>query len=103
MIRKNPASTVASPALELVGEQLTLLAVRLNSAPLSSSDYQLSDTTLRLPDPPLNGEFVLEIDTQINPKANSALEGLYLSNGMFCTQCEAEGFRTISYFLTAPM
>lgn len=95
-IRRNPKGKHAP--LKLNGENLTLLSVRLNREELR--DYQQSADFLiidNLPD-----EFVLNIDNIINPKANTALEGLYLSNGMLCTQCEAEGFRKITYFLDRP-
>ena len=95
-MRRNPNGKRAP--LKLNGENLTLLSVRLNRKELS--DYQQTPDYLiidNLPD-----EFVLNIDNVINPKANTALEGLYLSNGMLCTQCEAEGFRKITYFLDRP-
>ena len=56
----------------------------------------------RLPRSGVPDAFTLEVVTQINPEANTALEGLYLSNGMFCTQCEAEGFRRITYYPDRP-
>lgn len=95
-MRLNPKGKRAP--LKLNGENLTLLSVRLNRKELT--DYQQTADALiidNLPD-----EFVLNIDNVINPKANTALEGLYLSNGMLCTQCEAEGFRKITYFLDRP-
>ncbi|MCY7293909.1 aminopeptidase N [Alteromonas sp. a30] len=85
-------------ALVLDGEQLTLLSVKVNGE--VHTDYQALQGKLvlnALPD-----EFVLEIENQIDPENNTSLEGLYLSNGTFCTQCEAEGFRKITYFLDRP-
>src|SRR6202044_606349 len=63
-------------------------------------EYLCDDKGLTLPNPP--AKLTLEIASEINPAANTALEGLFLSNGMFCTQCEPEGFRRITYFLDRP-
>ncbi len=84
--------------LELDGEQLTLLSVGVNGE--SVQPVHSDASSLRLADLP--DEFTLQVETQINPSENHALEGLYLSNGVYCTQCEAEGFRRITYFLDRP-
>jgi aminopeptidase N len=89
-----------SPSLVLAGENQKLLSVSLDGRQLSPGDYLLDDKGLTLPDPP--AVMTLEISSEINPSANTALEGLFLSNGMFCTQCEPEGFRRITYFLDRP-
>ena len=89
-----------SGPLVLAGESQKLLSVALDGRMLSPGDYLLDDKSLTLPDPP--AKLTLEIDSEINPAANTALEGLFLSNGMFCTQCEPEGFRRITYFLDRP-
>jgi aminopeptidase N len=86
--------------LTLMGENQTLLSVTLDGRTLSGSDYLLDDKGLTLTGLP--GKLTLEISSQINPAANTELEGLFLSNGMFCTQCEPEGFRRITYFLDRP-
>lgn len=91
---------LADAPLELNGEHLLLVAVWLNGRLLSSCDYQLSDRLLCLHELPK--DFELRIETLINPTANTALEGLYKSAGAYCTQCEAEGFRRISYYLDRP-
>lgn len=83
--------------LFLNGEQLELLSITKNN---SQVDYTLSDKGLSLTG--LEDEFSLSIKTQIYPHKNTALNGLYQSSGNFCTQCEAEGFRTISYYLDRP-
>lgn len=86
--------------LSLQGEKLELLGLKINGTPCGSDDYQASAedlTIFKVPD-----RFELEIETAINPSANTELEGLFMSNGMFCTQCEAEGFRKITYFLDRP-
>jgi len=88
------------PALTLNGEGLRLLSVSMNGQHLDPEQYQLTNECLTLN--PDTAEFELEVVTQINPAENTALEGLYLSSGNFCTQCEAEGFRRISYFLDRP-
>jgi aminopeptidase N len=89
-----------SGPLVLAGENQKLLSVALDGRMLSPDDYLLDDKSLTLPDPP--AKLTLEIASEINPSANTALEGLFLSNGMFCTQCEPEGFRRITYFLDRP-
>jgi len=86
--------------LVLSGECQKLLSVALDGRALESSDYLLDDKSLTLPDPP--DRLILEVESEINPAANTALEGLFLSSGMFCTQCEPEGFRRITYFLDRP-
>ncbi len=89
-----------SGPLVLAGENQKLLSVRLDGRALAAGDYILDEKNLTLPDPP--AALTLEITSEINPSANTALEGLFLSNGMFCTQCEPEGFRHITYFLDRP-
>ena len=100
IIRKNSDSLQTTGALELNGEELVLESVSLDGRELAAKDYILSKEVLLIPNVPKN--FQLETTVRINPKQNTALEGLYLSNGMFCTQCEAEGFRKITYFLDRP-
>jgi aminopeptidase N len=89
-----------SGPLVLAGECQKLLSVALDGRALETGDYLLDDKSLTLPDPP--DRLILEIESEINPAANTALEGLFLSSGMFCTQCEPEGFRRITYFLDRP-
>lgn len=84
--------------LLLDGQNLSLKGVWLDDVLLS--DYQILDGQLVIPSVP--AEFTLKIITEINPAANTALEGLYLSNGAYCTQCEAEGFRAITYYPDRP-
>ena len=85
-------------SLVLDGEHLTLVSILLDGKPFS--DYAKTDTGLTLTNVP--DDFNLTIETIINPEVNKALEGLYLSNGVYCTQCEAEGFRRITYYLDRP-
>ncbi|MDE2576259.1 MAG: aminopeptidase N [Rhodospirillales bacterium] len=99
-LRRNPASPGNEP-LRLDGEALILRALRLDGAALSTNRYRIeADGALAIADMPDAGE--LEIEVEISPAANSELSGLYLSGGNYFTQCEAEGFRRITYFPDRP-
>ncbi|QYM98843.1 aminopeptidase N [Pseudomonas protegens] len=100
VMRRNPARGAGLPPLVLDGQQLELLSVSLSDQALSASDYQLDDSHLTLH--PTSASFTLDTSVRIHPESNTALEGLYKSSGMFCTQCEAEGFRKITYYLDRP-
>ncbi|WP_341504090.1 aminopeptidase N [Gallaecimonas sp. GXIMD4217] len=84
--------------LVLDGEGMVLKGVALNGEAVS--DYRLDDTSLGIATE--LDVFTLTVETQLDPAANTLLEGLYKSGGAFCTQCEAEGFRRITYFLDRP-
>lgn len=84
--------------LVLDGEQLELKSIELNEKPIT--DYKKTDHHLTLSHLPK--EFELKIVVQINPETNKSFDGLYYSGGNFCTQCEAEGFRKITYFMDRP-
>ena len=99
-MRLNPDRNEATEPLVLDGEHLQLLDIKLNGVPLSAVDYHCDDVSLTIPAPP--PELILEITTRIDPLNNTALEGLYQSNGIFCTQCEPEGFRKITYYPDRP-
>lgn len=86
--------------LVLVGQQLELLQVKLDGCELNGGAFAVEGDNLSVFELPES--FELEISTRIEPQNNTALEGLYKSGGMFCTQCEAEGFRRITYFLDRP-
>jgi len=88
------------PPLVLHGEQLSLQQVMLDGVSLTSEAYQLADDQLLIEQVP--AQFTLETVVEIDPASNTALEGLYLSSGNYCTQCEAEGFRKITYYLDRP-
>jgi len=90
----------AAAALRLDGEEQKLLSVTLDGRVLAANDYVLDEKSLTIAKVP--DRFTLEIVSEISPAANTALEGLYQSAGMFCTQCEPEGFRRITYFLDRP-
>jgi aminopeptidase N len=86
--------------LTLDGEQQVCLGVALDGRALGRNRIHIADTSLTIRDVPDNGTLALR--TRIAPSRNAALEGLYVSSGVFCTQCEAEGFRRITYFLDRP-
>ena len=89
-----------APPLVLDGQDIELLSIKLDGRALTPGDYTLGADRLAVEAPP--AAFVLEIETACAPKENTALEGLYQSSGGFVTQCEAEGFRKITYFLDRP-
>ncbi len=96
---RNPDRTSGEP-LFLAGEQLKLMSLKLDGILLDPSCYQVSDEGLTVAEVPHS--FLLEVETEIDPASNTALEGLYLSSGNFCTQCEAQGFRNITYYPDRP-
>lgn len=90
------------PALALDGRKdIKLVSVSLAGKQLSSGQYQVTDKHLVIETLP-KGDFDLEVEVDVKPKENTSLEGLYNSSGTFCTQCEAEGFRGITYFYDRP-
>lgn len=91
---------LAAGVLQLDGDALQLESVSVNDKPLGQGDYSVTDTHLLIDSLPDSCR--LKIVTRINPVANTALEGLYSTSGNFCTQCEAEGFRKITYYLDRP-
>ena len=86
--------------LILDGEQMELLEIKLDGQPLHTRHYSIDSVSLTLPSVP--DVFDLEIKVRIHPEQNTSLEGLYRSGTMFSTQCEAEGFRRITYFPDRP-
>ncbi|NNE79098.1 MAG: aminopeptidase N [Silicimonas sp.] len=93
--RPNPASS--DRTFHLDGENLQLIRTMIDGHPVTP---RVQDDALSVAVP--DGPFTWECEVEINPKANTALEGLYISNGMYCTQCEAEGFRKITYYPDRP-
>jgi len=89
-----------SQALVLDGSDMELISVSLDGQVLEPDAYTVTETTLEIPDVP--DQFILECETLTKPQENTSLEGLYKSRRMFCTQCEAEGFRKITYYLDRP-
>ncbi|WP_122671060.1 aminopeptidase N [Pseudomonas viridiflava] len=100
VMRRNPARGAGLPPLVLYGQHLELLSVNLDDVELTAVDYQLTEDHLTLH--PKAERFTVDSTVRIHPETNTALEGLYKSSGMFCTQCEAEGFRKITYYLDRP-
>ncbi|MBC2677911.1 aminopeptidase N [Pseudomonas baltica] len=100
VMRRNPARGAGLPPLVLDGELMELLGVKLDDSDLGAADYQLTADSLTLQ--PRSEAFTVDTSVRIHPETNTALEGLYKSTGMFCTQCEAEGFRKITYYLDRP-
>ena len=86
--------------LELLGEELTLLSVSVDGRALDDNEYEVSAQGLKLFG--LEEHHQVQIVTEICPEKNTALEGLYRSSSMYCTQCEAEGFRKITYYQDRP-
>ena len=99
-VRFHPDVHKDNRQLVLHGQALTLIEIRIDGNLLSDADYMLDDDALILEN--IDDGALLEIETQIAPNQNTTLEGLYVSSGMFCTQCEAEGFRRITYFPDRP-
>ena len=99
-VRRNQAPDAAKGPLVLDGQKLTLHGVALDGETLSPNAYQIDGDHLTVPDVP--DTFTLEVTTSCGPEANTQLSGLYLSDGIYCTQCEAEGFRRITYYLDRP-
>lgn len=111
-VRPNPESDTKDNVIQLVGAPvkppkgsktptMKLLEVKVNGKKLSEEEYTRDGGELTIKNLP-ETTFKLEIKTRINPKENEALEGLYLSNGLFTTQCEAEGFRNMTFYLDRP-
>ncbi|WP_208439442.1 aminopeptidase N [Bartonella grahamii] len=87
--------------LVLSGDDLTLISVSINGETLAPNTYKVTPSRLEITNPPA-APFTLKLVTELNPESNRQLMGLYLSNGVYCTQCESEGFRRITYFYDRP-
>jgi len=99
-IHRNPAAPQGAAPLVLDGQDLELISLELDGHALQGGDYTVGEESLTIETVP--ERFTLEVETRIHPAANTALEGLYASGGMLCTQCEAEGFRRITYYPDRP-
>lgn len=99
-LKRNESLKAPNAPLVLVGEKLKLLSVKLDGRLLSAGDYEATEASLTIPK--LGNDVKLEIEVEIDPKNNLSCEGLYQTAGTFCTQCEAESFRRITYFLDRP-
>ncbi len=101
-LRLSPNPAVPTPApIVLDGDGLTLQTIAIDGKPLTAGQFEATADSLTIAQPP-NGPLQLEIETLIDPSANTQLMGLYRSSGTYCTQCEAEGFRRITYFPDRP-
>lgn len=100
IIRNSNREIDAGNELELNGDELELLQIEIDGKQLPSSRYAIKADKLFIHNMP--DSCLLSIKTKIYPQLNTALEGLYKSSGMYCTQCEAEGFRRITYFPDRP-
>jgi aminopeptidase N len=98
-LKPNPKATVAPLVLD--GDGLSLVSLKLDGAALPADSYVATSGGLTIAQPPAR-PFTLEIETVVDPSANTQLSGLYRSSGTYCTQCEAEGFRRITYFPDRP-
>jgi aminopeptidase N len=98
-LEPNPLASAAPLVLD--GDGLSLAALKLDGTALPAESYVATPDQLTIPQPP-NKPFTLEIETLVDPSANTQLSGLYRSSGTYCTQCEAEGFRRITYFPDRP-
>ena len=99
VIRRRRGAAPDAP-LELDGEGLILVEILLDYELLPESAYEVFETGLRIFNVP--DQFTLSCTTKLFPAQNTSLDGLYRSNGNYCTQCEAEGFRKITYYLDRP-
>src|SRR5215470_8046627 len=99
-LKPNPAVPAAAP-LTLDGDGLVLQSVALDGAPLPADAFTATPDLLTIAQPPQR-PFVLEVETLVDPTANTQLSGLYRAGATYCTQCEAEGFRRITYFPDRP-
>jgi aminopeptidase N len=100
-LRPNPKAVTGGRPLVLDGEGLVLQSLALDGKPLGLDDYRLDEKSLTISKVPAR-PFTLETITLCDPEANTVLSGLYRSRGTYCTQCEPEGFRRITFFLDRP-
>ncbi|WP_269619310.1 aminopeptidase N [Zhongshania sp. BJYM1] len=99
-LRRNPDAKTSDAPLQLHGTELELISLSIDDRLLADSEWSQSGEQLTIANVPAS--FSLRCETRIRPQDNTSLEGLYKSSGMFCTQCEAEGFRKITYYLDRP-
>ncbi|MCX8101196.1 MAG: aminopeptidase N [Geminicoccaceae bacterium] len=99
-LRRNPAARPEDRDLVLYGDELELLALSVDGRPLAPAEYRIDGETMRIPGLP--DACTLAVTTRIRPAANTKLMGLYRSSGILCTQCEAEGFRRITWYQDRP-
>ncbi|MGA9948911.1 MAG: aminopeptidase N, partial [Xanthobacteraceae bacterium] len=100
-LKLKPNAAGAPAPLVLDGEDLKLKSLVLDGKPLPAENFVATPDKLTIAQPP-NRPFELEIETEVDPTGNTQLMGLYRAGATYCTQCEAEGFRRITYFLDRP-
>jgi aminopeptidase N len=101
-LKMSPNPEAGAPApIVLDGDGLRLVSLKLDGSVLRPDSYAATPDSLTIPQPPA-GTCYLQIETVVDPSANTQLMGLYRSNSTYCTQCEAEGFRRITYFPDRP-
>ncbi len=98
-LRPNPLTPAAPVVFD--GDGLSLISLKIGGKDVPAAAFSATPDRLTIPQAP-NGPFTLEIETKVDPSANTQLSGLYRSSGTYCTQCEAEGFRRITYFPDRP-
>ncbi len=100
LVKKNPERVDDTDnTIVLDGQELVLQSIAVDGRELDASEYQIDDESLRMVIPE---QCIITCVTEIKPQENTSLSGLYKSSGMYCTQCEAEGFRKITYYLDRP-
>lgn len=97
---RNPESKTKGADLTLVGVELETVSISVDGKVLAETDYEIIGDILIIAGS--SDQFVLETQVKITPQSNTSLEGFYESGTMFCTQCEAEGFRKITWYLDRP-
>src|ERR1700734_542718 len=100
-LKLTPNSAGTPAPLVLDGEELKLRSLTLDDKPLGAENFVATPDRLTIAQPP-NRPFELTIETEVDPTGNTQLMGLYRAGATYCTQCEAEGFRRITYFLDRP-
>jgi aminopeptidase N len=101
VLQLNPNPQTSAAPLVFNGDGIKLKSIKLDGTILAPDTYVATPDRLTIPQPPSHA-FQLEIETEVDPTANTQLSGLYRSSGTYCTQCEAEGFRRITYFPDRP-
>lgn len=96
------AHAAAGAALILAGDGLELQRLEFNGSAAPEESFRATSDELSITTPPTGKRFILTIETELSPETNTALMGLYRTNNVYCTQCEAEGFRRITYYLDRP-
>lgn len=102
LVIETPSGEASAHDLVLDGDELELASLAIDGKPIAETAYSATPDRLVIHDLPTASRFTLTIETIVAPETNKALSGLYLSSGNYCTQCEAEGFRRITYFLDRP-